>query len=135
MLKTPPMKISVEPTDPFSTRTCFPTKRCTSSTETCASRCHSSSTRRSPAVVCPDTGKFQSSAGGTSGTATGNSFNDSDYKLVGFKGFSSHLKKLAQQPNRLQIFFVVLACHYPVLDGFDQHFEASVHFPISIAID
>ena len=26
-------------------------------------------------------------------------------------------------------FFVVLACHEPLLDGFDQHFQATVHFP------
>ena len=24
-------------------------------------------------------------------------------------------------------FFVVFPCHYPVLDGFDQHYQASVH--------
>ena len=31
----------------------------------------------------------------------------------------------------LQVFFVVVARHKPVLDGFDQHFEASVHFPLT----
>ena len=29
-------------------------------------------------------------------------------------------------------FFVALACHWPVLD---QHFQATVHFPLSNAID
>ena len=32
-------------------------------------------------------------------------------------------------------FFVALAFHQQVLDGFDQHFQASVHFPIASAID
>ena len=27
----------------------------------------------------------------------------------------------------------VLACHYPVLDGFNQNFQASVHFPLASA--
>ena len=31
--------------------------------------------------------------------------------------------------------FVVLACHWPVLDGFDQRNEATVHFPLSSAVD
>ena len=25
--------------------------------------------------------------------------------------------------------FLVLACHWPELDGFHQHFQATVHFP------
>ena len=31
--------------------------------------------------------------------------------------------------------FVVLPCHLPVLDGLDQHFQGTVHFPLSSAID
>ena len=31
--------------------------------------------------------------------------------------------------------FLVLACHYPLLDGFDQHFQASVHFPLTSAVN
>ena len=30
---------------------------------------------------------------------------------------------------------VVVACHSPVLNGFDQHFQATVNFPLSSAID
>ena len=30
---------------------------------------------------------------------------------------------------------LVLACHYPVLDGFDQHFLASVLLPLSSVVD
>ena len=33
---------------------------------------------------------------------------------------------------RQRYFFLVLACHYIVLDGFDQHYQASVHFPLTI---
>ena len=33
-----------------------------------------------------------------------------------------------------QKLFVVLACHLPVLDGCDQHFQASVHFPETIPV-
>ena len=32
-------------------------------------------------------------------------------------------------------FFAVLACHKPELDGFDQHFQATVHFPLTGAVD
>ena len=32
-------------------------------------------------------------------------------------------------------FLAVLDCHYPVLDGLDQHFQDSVHFPLTSAID
>ena len=32
-------------------------------------------------------------------------------------------------------FFVVLACHLPVLDGFDWHFQASVHLTLSSAVN
>ena len=31
--------------------------------------------------------------------------------------------------------FVVLACHYDVLDGFDQLFQATVNIPQSSSID
>ena len=31
--------------------------------------------------------------------------------------------------------FVELACHLPVLDGFDPHFQATVHIPLSSALD
>ena len=31
-------------------------------------------------------------------------------------------------------FFVVLACRKPELDGFDQHFQATVHFPWTSAV-
>ena len=39
--------------------------------------------------------------------------------------------------NIVQVYrkFVEIACHWRVLDGFDQHFQATVHFPISSAID
>ena len=30
---------------------------------------------------------------------------------------------------------MVLACHYPVTYGFDQHFQVTVHFPLSCAVD
>ena len=33
------------------------------------------------------------------------------------------------------VFFVVLSCHWPVLDGFDWHFQASVHFSQSSPIN
>ena len=32
-------------------------------------------------------------------------------------------------------FFVVMACHQAVLDGFNQHFQASGHFPLTSAFD
>ena len=32
-------------------------------------------------------------------------------------------------------FFEMPACHSPVLDGFNQHFQASVHFPRTITVD
>ena len=31
--------------------------------------------------------------------------------------------------------FLVLACHSPVLDGFNGHFQASVHFTLGSAIN
>ena len=31
--------------------------------------------------------------------------------------------------------FVVLPCHSPELDGFDQHFQATVHFPLTSPVD
>ena len=31
--------------------------------------------------------------------------------------------------------FIVLACHQPVLDGFDQPFQASVQVPLASAIN
>ena len=31
--------------------------------------------------------------------------------------------------------FVVLACHYLELDEFDQHFQATVNFPLISAVD
>ena len=31
--------------------------------------------------------------------------------------------------------FVVLACHCPTLDGLEQHFQASVHFPLLSTVD
>ena len=37
--------------------------------------------------------------------------------------------------NGANIFFVELACHYPALDGFNQHFPASVHFPLTSTVD
>ena len=37
--------------------------------------------------------------------------------------------------TRLEQVFLVLACHSPVLDGLDWHFQASVHFPLSSAIN
>ena len=36
--------------------------------------------------------------------------------------------------NFLSLFFVVLAFHKLVLHGFDRHFQATVHFPVSSAI-
>ena len=33
------------------------------------------------------------------------------------------------------IFFVLLVCHSPVLDGFDGHFQASVHLTLSSAVN
>ena len=33
------------------------------------------------------------------------------------------------------IFFVVLACQKPELNGFDEHFQATVHFPLTSAVD
>ena len=32
-------------------------------------------------------------------------------------------------------FFVVLDCHLPVKDEFDQHFQATVHFPLTGAME
>ena len=32
-------------------------------------------------------------------------------------------------------FFVELACHWPELDGFDQHFQATVNFSLASAVD
>ena len=32
-------------------------------------------------------------------------------------------------------FFGVLVCHWPVLDGFDQHFQATVRSPLTSAVD
>ena len=31
----------------------------------------------------------------------------------------------------LRSLFAVLACHYPVITGFDLHFQATVHFPLT----
>ena len=31
--------------------------------------------------------------------------------------------------------FVVLTCHWPVLDGFNQDFQATVYYPLSGAVD
>ena len=33
------------------------------------------------------------------------------------------------------IFFVLLACRLPVLNGFDRHFQASVHFTLSSVVN
>ena len=35
----------------------------------------------------------------------------------------------------LDLFFVALACHSPELDGFEQHFQATVHFSLTCAVD
>ena len=43
--------------------------------------------------------------------------------------------KLQRRRKGLIIFLVVLTCHYPVLDGFNEHFQATVHFSQSRAID
>ena len=32
-------------------------------------------------------------------------------------------------------FFEELAGHWPELDGFDQHFQATIHFPLTSAAD
>ena len=32
-------------------------------------------------------------------------------------------------------FFIALACYWPELDGFIQHFQATVHFPLRCAVD
>ena len=64
-------------------------------------------------------------------------------------GMESNLRKLIRfaeairvTKNSVLIIFVVLACHNLVLashklvlDGFDQHFQATVHFLLSSAID
>ena len=39
------------------------------------------------------------------------------------------------EQKTITMFFVVLACHLPILDGFDMHFQASVHFTLSSAIN
>ena len=33
------------------------------------------------------------------------------------------------------VFIVVAACHQSVINEFDQHFQASVHFPLTSAVD
>ena len=38
-------------------------------------------------------------------------------------------------PERVNISFVVLACHEPELDGSDQHFQATVHFLLTTDVD
>ena len=35
----------------------------------------------------------------------------------------------------MKYYFVVLACHYAALYGFDQGFQVTVHFPLSSAMD
>ena len=38
-------------------------------------------------------------------------------------------------PGSFWYFFVVLDCHYLVLDGLDQYFQAAVHSPLTRAVD
>ena len=33
------------------------------------------------------------------------------------------------------VIFVTLDCHWPDLDGFDQHFQATVHFPLTSTVN
>ena len=42
---------------------------------------------------------------------------------------------LLEWPERSTHFFVVQACRKTVLDSFDTHFQASVHFPRTSAKD
>ena len=51
----------------------------------------------------------------------------------GNKNFFRPLPKNLSQTSK--IFFVVLACHNPVLDGLNQQFQATVLFPLSSTID
>ena len=48
-----------------------------------------------------------------------------------------HRNLLDTAPNssNLHTFFVELVCHQPVLDGFNQHFQTSVHFPLTSTAD
>ena len=43
--------------------------------------------------------------------------------------------KIGRADRENKCVFVVIVCHQAVLDGFDQHFQATVHFPLSSAID
>ena len=59
-------------------------------------------------------------------------------KIQGFfyKNFRVELEAdQATGSSYLQDFFVVLAWDLPVLDGFEQHFQATVHFSPTSAID
>ena len=38
-------------------------------------------------------------------------------------------------PELISLIFVVLACHQTELDAFDQHFQATIHFPLTSTID
>ena len=42
---------------------------------------------------------------------------------------------LVEWPECSTHFFVVLVCRKTVLDSFDTHFQASVHFPLTSAKD
>ena len=38
---------------------------------------------------------------------------------------------LTEHLDKDLVFFVVLACHLSVLDWFDQHFQATVHYTLT----
>ena len=56
-------------------------------------------------------------------------------KVKSQKGQLLIKQKIYQVRRQLVMFFVALAFHLPVLDGFNQHFLGTLHFPLSSAID
>ena len=48
--------------------------------------------------------------------------------------YNTRAEASAQDPETPMQFFVVLARHWPALDGFDRHFQASVYFTLSSAV-
>ena len=55
--------------------------------------------------------------------------------LLKDRPLGGNLVEFLRLSAKLVVFIVVLACHSPELDWFNQHFQATVHFPLTIAVD
>ena len=72
------------------------------------------------------------SSGGTVGWANARNLQLLGSNLIVFMVHKSY--HLSAGVILLLIFSVVLGCHYLVLEGFDQHFQASVHFSLTRSV-